>query len=94
MVAKSGIIQADLTKGQLRKLNALRKSVVPVIGERAFVEWLKKADSEKNAQGDRNADLIAEAVHGVLSGKRLSIPRGGYLVRRVRSWVTVERADT
>ena len=93
MVAKSGIIQADLTKGQLRKLNALRKSVGPAIGERAFVEWLKNANSEKNTQGDRNADLIAEAVHGVLSGKRLSIPRGGYLVRRVRGWVMVERAD-
>ena len=93
MVAKSGIIQADLTKGQLRKLNALRKSVGPAIGERAFVEWLKNANSEKNTQGDRNADLIAEAVHGVIRDRRLSIPRGGYLVRRVRGWVMVERAD-
>ncbi len=89
MAAKSGIIQTDLTKGQLRKLNALRKSVGPVIGERAFVKWLKKA----NPKGDRNADLIAEAVHGVIRDRRLSIPRGGYLVRRVRGWVLVERPD-
>ena len=89
MVAKSGITETDLTKGQLRKLNALRKSVGPAIGERAFVKWLKKA----NPKGDRNADLIAEAVQRVLRDKRLRIPRGGYLVRRVRGWILVERAD-
>ncbi len=96
MVTKSEIadIEKNLTKGQLRKLNALRKSVGPAIGERAFVKWLKKTNSEKNTQGDRNADLIAEAVHRVLKEKRLSIPRGGYLVRRVRGWVLVERAGT
>ncbi len=92
MVAKSGITETNLTKGQLRKLNALRKSVGPAIGERAFVKWLKKANSEKNTEGDRNADLIAEAVYGVIRDKRLRIPRGGYLVRRVRGWVIVERA--
>ena len=92
MAAKSEIadIEKNLTKGQLRKLNALRKSVGPAIGERAFVEWLKKA----NPQGDRYANLIAEVVQGVLKEKRLSIPRGGYLVRRVRGWVLVERAGT
>ncbi len=74
---------------QLRKLNALRKSVGPAIGERELVEWLKRA----NTEGDRNADLIAEAVQRVLWDKRLSIPRGGYLVRRVRDWVIVERTD-
>ena len=92
MVAKSGITETNLTKGQLRKLNALRKSVGPAIGERAFVKWLKKANSDKNTEGDRNADLIAEAVYGVLRDRRLGIPRGGYLVRRVRGWVLVERA--
>ena len=83
-------IEKNLTKGQIRKLNALRKSVGPAIGERAFVKWLKKA----NPKGDRNADLIAEAVQRVLKEKRLSIPRGGYLVRLVRGWVIIERADT
>ena len=68
MAKKSEIadIEKILTKGQLRKLNALRKSVGPAIGERAFVEWLKQANTDKNTEGDRNADLIAEAVHGVI----------------------------
>ena len=94
MAKKSEIaeIEKNLTKGQLRKLNALRKSVGPAIGERAFVKWIKKANSGKGTEGDRNADLIAEAVHGVISDRRLRIPRGGYLVRRVRGWVLVERA--
>ncbi len=94
MATKSEIadIEKNLTKGQLRKLNALRKSVGPAIGERALVNWLKKATIEKNTEGDKNADLIAEAVYGVLRDKRLRIPRGGYLVRRVRGWVIVERA--
>ena len=96
MAAKSenSDIEKNLTKGQLRKLNALRKSVGPAIGERELVKWLKKANSRKGTGGDRNADLIAEAVHAVLKKKRLSLPRGGYLVRRVRGWVTVERVDT
>ena len=34
------IDEATLTKGQRRKLNALRKSVGDGIAERAFIEWL------------------------------------------------------
>ena len=34
------INESSLPKGQLRKLNALRKSVGNDIGERAFAEWL------------------------------------------------------
>ena len=35
-----GIDERGLTKGQLRKLRALKKSVGDGIGERAFSEWL------------------------------------------------------
>ena len=34
------IDESDLTKGQPRKLNALRTSVGKEIGERAFAGWL------------------------------------------------------
>ena len=72
MAAKSenSDFEKNLTKGQLRKLNALRKSVGPAIGERALVEWLKKANLRKGTEGDRNADLIAEAVYAVLKKRR------------------------
>ena len=36
----TAIDESTLTKGQLRKLNSLRKSVGNDIGERAFAEWL------------------------------------------------------
>ena len=35
------IDEGALTKGQLRKLNALRKSVGEEVGERAFAAWLE-----------------------------------------------------
>ena len=37
--SSSGIDESTLTKGQRRKLNALRKSVGDEIGERTFAEW-------------------------------------------------------
>ena len=92
MAAKSGIIQTDLTKGQIRKLNALRKSVGPDIGEKAFAAWLKTAGVEKAAAVDKNTALIAEAIEAAIKSKKLSIPRGGYLLKRGRGRVLVERA--
>ena len=91
MAAKSGIIQTDLTKGQIRKLNALRKSVGPDIGEKAFAQWLKKANVKKAAHGDKTSAQIAEAIQAALGSKGLSIPRGGYLIKRGRGRVVVER---
>ena len=38
--SSSRIDEGALTKGQRRKLNALRKSVGDEVGERAFAEWL------------------------------------------------------
>ncbi len=92
MAKKSRIIQTNLTKGQIRKLNGLRKSVGPDIGEKAFAEWLKKAGAGKEAAVDKNIELIAEAIEAAIKSKKLSIPRGGYLLKRGRGRVLVERA--
>ncbi len=94
MVAKSAAIQTNLTKGQIRKLNALRKSVGPDIGERAFAQRLKRVNAKKATPGDKNSAQIAEAIQSALGGKGLSIPRGGYLITRGRGRVIVTRADT
>ena len=93
MVAKSAVIQTNLTKGQIRKLNALRKSVGPDIAERAFAQWLKSVNAEKTPV-DKTSAQIAEAIQSALGRKGLSIPRGGYLIKRGRGRVLVERADT
>jgi hypothetical protein len=77
-----------LTKGQLRKLNALKKSVGPAIGQRAFAQWLASQPQARGG-GDRIAELIATAVWDMIKKKKVSIPRGGYFVKRGRGRVLV-----
>ena len=94
MVAKSENVETALTKGQIRKLNALRKSVGPAIGERAFAQWLKGVNAERGTAVDKTSAQIAEAIQAALGRKGLTIPRGGYLITRGRGRVIVTRADT
>jgi hypothetical protein len=85
--------EKQLTKGQLRKLNALRKSLGEKIAERAFAEWLKTSAVEQ-APTDKNAQLIADALAPLISKGKLRIPRGGYLVTRGRGRVIVARGGS
>lgn len=80
--------ESALTKGQLRKLNALRKSLGNAIADEAFAKWLQQAVAEPEEDG--NAHVIAEALWGLVQDGRLSIRRGGYVVRRGRGRVIVE----
>ena len=87
----SGVIdEGALTAGQRRKLRALRKSVGEEIGERAFAEWLASKGSEPKADG--NAALIVDALWPLVERGTLSIPRGGYRIRRGRGRIIVEAA--
>ena len=79
-----------LKRGQLRKLETLRKQLGPEIADKAFAEWLNRA-AGKDPGPDRNADMIADRVMDLVSRRKLNIPRGGYLVRRGRGRVIVER---
>jgi hypothetical protein len=86
--------ESALTKGELRKLNALRKSVGEALGEKTFSEWLKKrASSKVTPSEDKNAALIADALVKLIDEKKLRIPRGGYHVTRGRGRVIVTRAQ-
>ena len=83
----------DLTKGQLRKLNALRKSVGDRLGDETFAKWLKKQRGKNDtAAEDKNATLISETLLKLINDRKLRIPRGGYLVTRGRGRVIVTRA--
>lgn len=84
--AAQKIDEGALTKGQLRKLNALRKSVGEDIGDKAFGQWLTTQDkaSKKGAPVDRTAQMIEQALIPLLKRKSFSIPRGGYIVSRGR----------
>ena len=65
------IDESALTKGHLRKLNALRKSVGEDIGERAFAEWLSRPATARAS--DRNAELIAESLWSLVEQGKLAI---------------------
>ena len=84
--------ERELTKGQLRKLTALRKSVGDTIGTRAFGQWLAARKAPAASAVDKNADLIASTLGPLAKAGTLRIPRGGYLVRRGRGRVIVSRA--
>lgn len=86
------ISEKELSKGELRKLNALRKSLGDDIGEKAFAEWYATSGTDGVA-GDKNADLIVEALYPLIRSNKLRIPRGGYIVRRGRGRVIVERPE-
>jgi len=86
------IDESMLTKMQVRKLNALRKSVGDEIGTNAFSEWLTSQPAQATQQVDKNATKIAEALHSLIAAKKLTIPRGGYVLRRGRGRVIVEPA--
>ena len=82
------IDESALTKGQIRKLTAVRKSLGPVIADEAFAKWLDQEIEE--ADVDRNAEAISNALWPLIQEDRLSIRRGGYIVRRGRKRVIVE----
>ena len=82
------IDESSLTKGQLRKLNALRKSLGPAIADEAFAKWLVQAVEPPEV--DENAGTISDVLWGLVQDGKLSIRRGGYIVRRGRGRVIVE----
>ncbi len=82
--------ESALPKGQLRKLNTLRKSVGPAIADEAFAKWL--AETSEPPGADENAEVISDALWGLIQERKLMIRRGGYIVRRGRGRVIVEPA--
>jgi len=83
--------ESTLSKGQIRKLNALRKSLGNEIADKAFAEWLSTVGTEGSEAGDRHAEMIAELLTPLALEGKLKIPRGGYIVRRGHGRVIVER---
>ena len=85
------IDESALTKGQIRKLNALRNSVGDEVGERAFAEWLA-LQGAVGPKPDGNAAMIVDTLWPMVEQGALSIPRGGYVIRRGRGRIIVEPA--
>ncbi len=78
------IDQSTLTKGQIRKLNALRKSVGDDIAEEAFGQWLKTQSKTPKEVRDPAADALVAALSHLTSDKSFRLGRKGYVVRRAK----------
>ena len=75
----------SLTKGEVRKLNALRKSIGDQLAHGVFAKWLKQKPSAKSVVGvDPVAEKIAEAVKPLAKDKSINLGRYGYSIRRAK----------
>ena len=80
-----GIDEGKLTKGQVRKLNALRKSVGDELGDDVFSKWL--AQENKASTGPKTdpvAQKIAVALAGYADDRTFRLGNYGYTIRRAR----------
>ncbi len=84
--------ESQLKKGEVSKLNALRKSLGEEIANKAFAQWLSSQTTDVVEEVDKDAELIADVLGDQINQGKLRIPRGGYLVRRGRGRVIVEGA--
>jgi hypothetical protein len=78
------IDHATLTKGQVRKLNSLRKSVGDDIAEDAFGKWMKSQSKTPKDVRDPVADALVVAISNLTSDKTFRLGSKGYVVRRAK----------
>ena len=79
------IDKTKLTKGQVRKLNALRKSVGDTLAEDVFGKWLaQQAEASSAQKADAVAVKIEEALAGFADDKTFRLGNHGYTIKRAR----------
>ena len=76
------INEESLTKGQVRKLNALRKSLGNEIADNAFTKWMKTQTKDNSVQIDPVAVKIEEALSSLLHDKAFRLGSKGYVIKR------------
>ena len=76
--------ESILTKGQIRKLNALRKSVGSKLGEDTFTKWLVAQSKATKELQDPVADALIAALNDLEDDKNFRLGRRGYIVRRAK----------
>ena len=75
---------SKLTKGQVRKLKSLRKSLGNKIADPAFSKWLKTQTSSKSGG---KTDFVAEKLERSLkslSSKKINLGTWGYTIKRAK----------
>ena len=78
------IDQSNLTKGQVRKLNALRKSVGDDIADDEFGKWLPTQSKRPKEVRDPVADALVAAPANPQNDRGFHLGTKGYVVRRAK----------
>ena len=79
------IDETRLTKGLMRKLTALRKSVGDDLAEEVFAKWLEReAVSQARRKPDPVGMKIVEALAGFVHDPKFNLGNYGYILRRAK----------
>ena len=81
------IDQSTLNKGQIRKLNALRKSVGNDIANAAFAKWMKTQSKAPKEVRDPVADALVASMDPFKDDKTFRLGTKGYVVKRSKGKV-------
>ena len=75
---------SKLTKGQFRKLNALRNSLGPKIADPAFSKWLKTQNPHKSGgKPDPVAEKLERSLKS-LASKKINLGTWGDTIKRAK----------
>jgi hypothetical protein len=77
------IDEKKLTKGQIRKLTALRKSLGDTIAEEAFTKWLKTQATD-TSKTDSIARKLVKTLAKLEKDKSFTLGRKGYVIKRAK----------
>ena len=79
------INDGSLTKGQKRKLNALKNSIGDKLGSEAFAKWMKEqAKKVPVEKTDAVTEKILKALNPLAKDKSIKLGNRGYSIRRAR----------
>ena len=79
------IDESTLNKGQVVKLNVLRKSVGDDLADGVFEKWLKRQVSTKAVEkADPVAAMLTDALSKLVKDPSFRLGNQGYTVRRAR----------
>ena len=78
--------EMSLTKGQVRKLNALKKSIGDDLGTDAFTKWMSNQEKEKSdgVKVDPVAVKLQEVLSHLESDPSVRLGNKGYTIKRAR----------
>ena len=78
--------EMSLTKGQVRKLNALKKSIGDDLGTDAFTKWMSNQEKDKGegVKVDPVSVKIQEVLSPLESDTSLRLGNKGYTIKRAR----------